>query len=220
MELGRCPLCGSLRVRTGENLLRHLLRVSHGSRRRYCHGCRFRWTSSVRAFSPLSWLARGMVVSALVLSMLTWLATEIKEAPPLARKSRSEAISGPATETGVTEEEALYEHPALAEARGKGLGRRISLSGRGGPARMTIPGYAGRSQWARTGGGFDRTPAMLQMLLALIRNTGKDPKEIAAEIDSTSKEELWRKYGSHFGSKEEARAAYNKFQRHRKELVR
>ncbi|HOW90427.1 MAG TPA: hypothetical protein PL037_09090, partial [Elusimicrobiales bacterium] len=101
------------------------------------------------------------------------------------------------------------------EAAGRNALIRAGLTGTapasGLPRQFHQSGYAA---------GANQSMDLMRMIQLLFQATGRTPRQIAAEIDSTSKEELWRKYGHNFASKEEAVAAYEKFQRNREDMLR
>ena len=56
---------------------------------------------------------------------------------------------------------------------------------------------------------------LLQDMMKLAKSaaTSQDPRrsQAVADLDRLGKKQLWEKYGKHFDSKDEAKAAYNKY---------
>ena len=226
MKLGICPKCGSRRVRTGKIYILHLARLALGSRRRYCCVCRSRWIGSEQVFLPEARFAAILclcVCSALWLNYLKAGGWFTPTPDPYQAVGPEDGWFEASESSGMDGEvEALLGEDVTgaygrAFAAGGAGGRAAFMNRQGGQLRGQY--FAGR-RGMRGGGSQNKLSPETLELLRRLAATGKTPSEVASEVDNTDKQTLWNKYGSHFASQDEAKAAYDDFQSHRGELPR
>ena len=134
-------------------------------------------------------------------------------APPLeeAGQAATDAKGGGGSESELGSEGAVGDaDPLLRSGPGSAAGPAGAL-GRGRAAA----GASGSGEVRRNLGlvrGGDST-AGLEEISAILKRIGKTPKQLAHELETTDKQTLWKRYGEHFKSKEEAKAAYEEYQR-------
>ncbi len=222
MDLGPCPGCGSRDVRAGRSIVTHLIHLARGTHRRYCLRCRRRWLSGEAAFSHSARDLCFLLCAAPWLLLLAWVAAEIITAPRVRRAhpaARGYAIRRDARPgaAGWSAPYAGYPGNAGGPFSGPpalyGSGYREAFYTGGGSWRTGQVLNADHlyRQVLQAGGGISGAEAQLMLLL----RQGRIPPALVREIETSDKQTLWNKYGSHFSSKDEAKAAYEKFMRER-----
>ena len=190
MNIGFCPSCGSRRVRLGRTFLSHLSRMAQGSQRRYCLDCRARWKSLKLLFSPGFRLAENITVTAAAIGLFAWwimtvcgmTETRHRRLNPVLRGGNTARTDGALSQRDSQGE--IYRYSTYAAAK---------IPGRNGLPRGQETAYEreyGRqAQNMGQSGGLDQiSRKLMQLLMSMVQTTGKSPRQIAAEIDATSKE--------------------------------
>ncbi|MDD5208584.1 MAG: hypothetical protein PHV36_04310 [Elusimicrobiales bacterium] len=224
MKLGSCPKCGSRKVRTGKIYLLHLARLAPGSRRRYCRNCRSRWIGSEAVFLPSARLAGILFLCVSAALALNYLKEDgwFEPQPGLSHPAgRDNAWTVTTDSDRMAGEIRNVMRGDVTGAYGQALGGRNAGAGGGlirwreGQLMEEYSAYllSGRGEGPQTG----RSQEMLDLLRRL-SVIGKTPQQVAREVDTSDKRTLWNKYGGNFASKQDAKAAYDDFQRHRSEL--
>ena len=202
----KCPSCGAEKLRLSARLDRHYLRAAFGSRKRFCVSCHARWTAAKKEGWPL--LTRGALLLAVVVvgraAQQYHRPQPLKHAPIYVKPSK--APVGPDGEPGAETSPDGDAVLPLAEGATGGTTaawlrahQNDTAGGTEGP-RRNIP-------QARLGLG--DTFALLSRMLK--QSLGFRGGVSQGQIDSMlkqDKKQLWAQYGKYFGSKEEAKAAY------------
>jgi hypothetical protein len=212
----------------------HLVRMAYGSRRRYCCSCGSRWVGSVKIFSPWARLAGALLLLAPAALTLVYLKKEgwFEPQPNIYRTANGE---DPRTGTRYRYParmgmEAMMEGYAAGAGRDPGWRGQFAGSNYTGQGRMPIRWNKGQMtelisayRMGLRGAGPQNGQSqgmqeMLRQVTDAIKSTGKNPAQLADEIDQSDKQTLWDKYGNNFSSKDEAKEAYDEFKSHRSEI--
>ena len=192
----------------------HVARLAKGSHRRYCCVCKSRWKSPVKAYSTWANLFVVGPIFALLgfLTYQVWLDTRYD----MDLADGWDARTGTAAGRNPDGSMAGSQDGSAAGAYGRGLRANGQYWRTGQMMNADTMSLGGLQGGGRKNGQFQDMLWILQQLLSF----GKTPQQIAREIDHTDKQTLWNKYGSNFASKEDAKAAYEDFQRHRNEITK
>lgn len=200
-------------MRYSHELMRHLSRGLSGSTRRHCLGCGHRWRSPERGY--LRSAQATVALSGLLLTGFS--AWFILRAPPPAAARKPLRFIGvkappsalpqarknaPEAETPV--EADISQTPGEDPDQAGAVARPPESE-----AFLMTPMPEGEGPSTLSGQALEDVGQLLKQMTSIIAPSGTDSRY--EEVIKTDKKELWRKYGSYFGSKEEAKAKYDEY---------
>jgi hypothetical protein len=226
-----CPRCGSEDVALGATWQRHALRAVVGTSRRFCRGCGLRWLDEFRTYSPMARLAAVCAASALIFGGVALSKVVVPSAPsnrvlasvvPGSRAAGDGRLLRAAGGGGLSPASGALSYSDGGSAGLAGVVDAGFMDSSGRPMRpgqsLTEDGSAGYPapvayNNVQSDDGSGKALGQLSTLLKLAG--GKVDRTKLDQIDRMDKKQLWDQYGSYFGSKEEAKAAYNQYQQNK-----
>lgn len=226
LEEAACPRCGESAVAFGSTGLRHLFRGVAGTTRRACRSCGYRWLD-VHGYSPALRAAAALLLIGGIFSAVS--VARVFRPPPsetalraAARGSGGSGGSGRlasavdsmkgASSAGLSDADgapgAARAEPGLTEGLKSLVAPVLRPSEPGEPARASVV----REAAAAPAANFKDTNWLVKLLSKRVS------RQEVEQVERMDKKQLWEKYGHYFGSKEEAKAAYNQYQQNREKI--
>ncbi|MBI3548388.1 MAG: hypothetical protein HY078_04965 [Elusimicrobia bacterium] len=220
-------------MRFSSGFLRNLFRTVIGSRKRFCFDCGGRWISDSREGGP--WPLRLTLASAPVAVLWGFIALDASRsipyrdptASPYARYYfESEGATGHQLGSVAVRGTAMSLQAPLSKAEAERLGLPppaapgSTENGLRPPAaarlRSSSAAIAFAGAKAESGGMF--SGPLMSFITNFLKSQFGGQNISRGQIDSVLKQDkrtLWNKYGKYFGSKEEAKQAYEQVQRNK-----
>lgn len=173
--------------------------------------CRYKWREPGQRMSALH-LAVLLTGACLSLAFIVqWHGTMNAREGPGLQAGFGKNPRDPALPLGQTDQEISFENSdafAAENAAGEGplMPSRHPLSQEWGVPPAETWAMAGRPEQKDSLSNYSK---MIGIALKMLQ--GRSKKEIIRELDTSDKKTLWNKYGNYFGSKEEAKKAYEEY---------
>lgn len=216
-----CPYCGEADIQLGHSRLQRIVRLFKGSCKRYCPECRTKWLGKTPAWISPDYILGSLLVCAVLLSpFAAYMVGPILE-QDAAEKSLEDPESGKGESAALGQSEDAAADVRLSDDpyRTHDSMTESALSNTPGAERQ-MRQRKKKSAAALIQKGIQGMMGDISDMLKMFQRDKNKPGTPAHDLENLSKKELWDKYGKLFNSKDEAKAAYEKYQREKASMVK